>query len=207
MAGVLKPTRGVITFDSEGVEQPGSKFHSRVFHVPTDSSGLTIGRGYDMKMKPKAQIVADLKAAGVADADARRISGAAGLAGNAARAFVRSNGLGTFSITQEAQVKLFDISYRAEEAEVKRISAKPDCVAAFGKVNWDSTHPAIRDLLVDLKFRGDYTPASRKLVQKLLAGNDLAGLKRVMASRANWAAVPADRFKRRNDLLAAAQAG
>ena len=204
MADVLKPSRGIVTFESEGIEQPGSKFHSRVFHVPTASSGLTIGRGYDMKMKKPAQIVADLTAAGVAPADAQKISGAAGLAGNAAKNFIAAKGLQGFSISQETQVKLFEISYRDEEAEVKRISAKPDCVAAFGKVDWEKAHPAIRDILVDLKFRGDYTPASRKLVQKLLATNDLAGLKKVMANRANWSGVPEDRFKRRNEFLAKA---
>ncbi|HYJ31122.1 MAG TPA: hypothetical protein VEW25_12370 [Allosphingosinicella sp.] len=204
MAEVLKPSRGIVTFESEGVEQPGSKFHSRVFHVPTPSSGLTIGRGYDMKMKPAAKIVADLTSAGVPAADAQKISGAAGLAGAAAKSFIAAKGLSNFSISQETQVKLFEISYKEEEAEVKRISAKPDCVAAFGKVDWDKAHPAIRDILVDLKFRGDYTPASRKLVQKLLAANDLAGLKKAMASRANWSAVPDDRFKRRNAFLATA---
>lgn len=205
MAEALKPSRGIVTFDSEGVEQPGSKFHSRVFHVPSASSGLTIGRGYDMKMKAKAKIAADLAAAGVGAADAKKISAAAGLQGAAAKKFVADNGLSDFSISQETQVKLFDISYREEEAEVKRISAKPDCVAAFGKVDWDKIHPAIRDIFVDLKFRGDYTPASRKLVQKLLVANDLAGLRKAMAAKANWSAVPPDRFKRRNDFLAAAK--
>jgi len=205
MAEALKPSRGIVTFESEGVEQPGSKFHSRVFHVPTASSGLTIGRGYDMKMKSKTKIAADLSAAGVAPADAKTISAAAGLQGAAAKAFVARNGLSDFSISQDTQVKLFDISYREEEAVVKRISAKADCVKAFGAVDWDKAHPAIRDIFVDLKFRGDYTPASRKLVQKLLATNDLAGLKKAMAAKANWAGVPADRFKRRNDFLAAAK--
>ena len=205
MAEALKPSRGIVTFESEGVEQPGNKFHSRVFHVPTSSSGLTIGRGYDMKMKSKAKIVADLTAAGVAPADAKAISAAAGLRGPDAKAFVAKNGFFDFSISQETQVKLFEISYREEEAEVKRISAKPDCVKAYGQVDWDKAHPAIRDIFVDLKFRGDYTSASRKLVQKLLATNDLAGLKKAMAAPASWAAVPADRFKRRNDFLAAAK--
>ncbi|HEX8528281.1 hypothetical protein [Allosphingosinicella sp.] len=79
MPDELKPKRGLVTFESEGVEKPGSKLHSRVFHVPTNSSGLTIGRGDDMKMKTKAQIAADLKSAGAAPADAATISAAAGL--------------------------------------------------------------------------------------------------------------------------------
>jgi hypothetical protein len=204
MPDVLKPSRGMVTFESEGVEQPGSQFHSRVLHVPTATSGLTIGRGYDMKEKDKAKIVADLTASGVAPADAQKLSRAAGLSGAAAKNLIAANGLSNFSISQETQVKLFEISYADEEAVVKRICAKQDCVDAYGKVDWDKTHPAIRDIAVDLKFRGDYTTASRKLIQKLIATNDLAGLRKVMADPAKWPGVPSDRFKRRRDFLAAA---
>ena len=204
MGDVLKPSRGLVTFESEGVEQPGSKFHSRVFHVPTASSGLTIGRGYDMKEKDKAKIVADLTSAGVAAADAKKISAAAGLSGNAARNFIAANGLSGYSISQETQVKLFEISYADEEAVVKRICAKDDCVAKYGKVDWDKVHPAIRDIIVDLKFRGDYRSDTRGFLQKLIVNNDLAGLKKAMANRANWTGVPDDRFKRRNEFLAKA---
>lgn len=204
MSDCLKPSRGIVTFESEGVEQPGSQFHSRVLHVPTASSGLTIGRGYDMKEKTRAKIVADLTAAGVAPADAQKISGAAGLSGAAAKNFIAANGLQNFSITQETQVKLFEISYAEEEAVVKRISEKPDCVAKYGKVDWDKVHPAIRDIVVDLKFRGDYRTDTRQFVQKLLATNDLAGMKTVMASQAKWSGVPSDRFNRRKAFIAAA---
>jgi hypothetical protein len=200
-----RPARGGLTFDAEG--QEGGPFHSRRLHVPTASSGLTIGRGYDMKMKSKAQIVADLTSAGVAAADAARIAGAAGLAGAAAKQFIAAHALQNFEISPETQVKLFAISYAAEEKEVRRICDKPDCVAAFGRVAWDTAHPAIRDLFIDLKFRGDYTGDSRKLVQKLLVANNLAKLAQVMASRASWAAVPQDRFNRRRDFMAKAVAG
>jgi hypothetical protein len=205
MPEVLKPSRGLLTFEAEGQENPGGAFHSRVFHVPTDSSGLTIGRGYDMKGKSKAQIVADLKSSGVAEADATKISGAAGLKGKAAKTFITDNKLEKFEISQQTQVKLFEITYAAEEAEVKRICAKADTVEAYGKVDWAKTSAAIRDLFVDLKYRGDYTTQSRKIVQKLLAKNDLAGLQTAMADEKNWTGVPADRFKRRRDFIKAAK--
>jgi hypothetical protein len=41
--------RGQITFDLEGLESPGSRYHSRKAHHPTPISGVTIGRGYDLK--------------------------------------------------------------------------------------------------------------------------------------------------------------
>mgnify|MGYP006875700117 CR=1 FL=1 len=40
---VLKSTEGLLTFESEGHE--GGPYHSRTLHVPSHTSGLTIGRG------------------------------------------------------------------------------------------------------------------------------------------------------------------
>ena len=205
MADCLKPARGLVTFDSEGVESPGSPFHSRVLHVPGGASGVTIGRGYDMAKKSSAKIEADLVAAGVAAADAKEIAKASGLTGAPARAF-RDAHKG-FSISQEAQVKLFEISYREEEAEVRRISDGDSCRQAYGAVDWNKADPAIVDIFVDLKFRGDWAPPTRKFCQKHLVGNDLKGLAECMKLAANWGGVPPDRFKRRNDYLAKALAG
>ncbi len=205
MADCLKPKRGLVTFDSEGLELPGNKNHSRVLHWPGGASGVTIGRGYDMKMKSKEKIESDLTSAGVPAADAKEIAKAAGLSGDSARAFRDSHK--SFQISQETQVKLFEISYREEENEVRRISDKADCRAKFGAVDFDKVNPAIVDIFVDLKFRGDYTPATRNLCQKLLVRNDLPGLAAVMKARANWAGVPEDRFKRRNEFLTRAQSG
>lgn len=205
MADSLKPARGLVTLESEGVEAPGSPFHSRVLHVPGGASGVTIGRGYDMAKKSPAKIEADLISAGVPAAEAKEIARASGLTGAAARAF-RDAHKG-FSISQEAQLKLFEISYREEEAEVRRISDGDSCRQAYGAVDWDKVHPAILDIFVDLKFRGDWSPATRKFCQKLLVGNDLKGLAECMKSSANWGGVPPDRFKRRCDYLAKALAG
>jgi len=40
------PAKGKVTWNSEGRE--GGKYHSRKLLVPNNSSGLTLGRGYDM---------------------------------------------------------------------------------------------------------------------------------------------------------------
>ena len=199
MPEVLKPKRGIVTFESEGKEAPGGKFHSRVLHVPSEASGVTIGRGYDMKLKSKAKIEKELVEAGVPKADATEIARAAGLFGPTARPFRDAHK--SFEISQQVQVKLFEISYAEEEKEVKRISNSQSARGTFGTVDFDKVKPAILDIFVDMKFRGDYTPASRKFCQKHLVGNDLKGLAATMASKANWKNVPADRFKRRNDFL------
>jgi hypothetical protein len=191
----LKPRFGTLTFEAEG--QEGGPYHSRKLHVPGPSSGLTIGRGYDMKEKSKQQIIADLKSVGIGEVDAKKLAKAAGLIGNKAKQFIKDEKLEGFEISSDAQVKLFELSYRAEEAVVKRISGKEDTKEAYGSVDWEKTDGAIRDLLVDLKFRGDYTSNSRRLVQRHLANNDLEKLAEVMGDRANWPNVPNDRFERR----------
>jgi hypothetical protein len=90
----IRPDRGRLTFDSEGNE--GGRYHSRTLHVPGLSSGLTIGRGYDMGAKSPGQITSDLVAAGVDLASAKTVSGAATLRGE------KSNQLGR-SATEQAR--------------------------------------------------------------------------------------------------------
>ena len=198
------PSIGLVTWDSEGTE--GGRFHSRTLSVPSDSSGLTIGRGYDMKERSAAAIAADLSAAGVPGADAARISKAAGLAGAAARKFITDQKLASFEISKTAQVALFMTTYNALKADVARICAKPDVVSTFGACDLAKTDPAIVDILVDLRFRGDYTGTSRGLVQKAAAQNDLSSFAAAVQKAANWPNVPKDRFNRRSAFLASALA-
>ena len=203
-AAAEAPSVGLVTWDAEGTE--GGRFHSRTLSVPSDSSGLTIGRGYDMKERSAATLATDLSAAGVPAADAARISKAAGLSGAAARTFIADQQLGSFEISKVAQVALFMTTYNALKADVARICAKPDVVAAFGACDLAKTDRAIVDILVDLRFRGDYTGTSRGLVQKAAAKNDLAGFATALQNPANWPNVPRDRFNRRAAFLASALA-
>lgn len=189
------PPYGLITWEVEGNE--GGPYHSRKLHVPSATSGLTLGRGYDMKNRSAAKIQQDLTTAGVPAADAAKIAKSAGLAGDAARKFIVDQQLTGFEISKPAQVALFLITYADEKAVVDRISAKPETVAAYGACDWAKIDQAVIDLLVDLKYRGDYTPDSRVLVQPLASRNNLAGLAQVMKLRTHWPNVPKDRFERR----------
>ena len=154
-----------------------------------------------MKLKKPTQILADLMKAGVAQGDAERISKAAGLEGDQARKFIKENGLQNFEISPGTQKILFRITYEAEAAEAKRISTKEDVRKKYGDFDWDKLDPVVRDLVVDLKFRGDYTPTSRARIQRLIARNDVEGLARDVATPANWPNVPRDRFERRKKAL------
>lgn len=69
-------------------------------------------------------------------------------------------------------------TFDAEAKVVKRIFKSQENVKDFGKVDWDKLNQYIRDLVVDLKFRGDYTSSSRKFIQQSIADNDLDEFKK-----------------------------
>ncbi len=192
---IATPVVGRLTFDAEG--QEGGPFHSRCLHVPSSFSGLTLGRGYDMKHRSKTEIRDHLIAAGVEAAKAALISQAAGLAGDAAEEFIAENDLEDFEISPVGQVQLFETAYEALVKDARRLATKEDVTRAYGATDWEGLHPAIREVVVDLRFRGDYTPACRRFLQQHIAKNDLQAVAREMADRARWPNVPQDRFDRR----------
>lgn len=191
--------QGFLTYDAEGTE--GGPFMSRVLHVPSSTSGLTIGRGYDMKEKSAQKITNDLVEAGVDEEQSKLLGEASGLSGDEAKAFIDSNGLGDFEITMEAQEALFEKTYQSMSKDVQRICNKDDCVAAYGPVDWENLEPKIKDILIDLRYRGDYTPSSRRRIQRFVSENDLASVTDDLANRDNWGNVPEDRFNRRRDYV------
>jgi len=197
----LQPVIGKLTFASEGAEK--GPYHSRTLHVPSVSSGLTIGRGYDMKLKSTIKIKRELITAGLKIDDATKLSKAAKLFGSSAKSFISTNKLEKFEITQQAQVKLFNISYKEEEAETKRLCTKKDVEKKYGKCNWDKLNTAIKQVLVDLKFRGDYTGNTRAFIQKHVVANDTKEFLKALKDRTNWVRplVPQDRYQRRIDFF------
>lgn len=192
---LTKPSYGLVTWDSEGAE--GGYYHSRKLHVPSSTSGLTIGRGYDMKLKSISLIAKDMASAGVDAKKVALLKQASGLFGASAKQYVIDSDLIDFEISPDTQKKLFGISYENESKEVKRICEKKDVVLAYGKTDWSKLHSAIKDLTIDLKFRGDYTGKTRKYIQSAIVGNDLAAFKKALKDRAKWPGVPKDRFDRR----------
>jgi len=195
---------GQLTFDAEGMEQPG-RYFSRNPHVPTDSSGVTLGRGYDMRDKTPAGISADLTACGLDPAAAAQFAKAAGLSGAAGKSFIVQNNLSNFEITPGQQKLLFALTYQQMVSDVLRICQKPDLVARYGATDWAALPAKVRDLVVDLRYRGDYTPSSRERIQPLLVANNATAIATLMADEAYWCGpekVPQDRFRRRRDYLA-----
>ena len=199
----FKVLRGQLTFDAEGLETRG-RFFSRVAHVPGPWSGVTIGRGYDMRERSENEISADLVTAGISEEIAGGFAQARGLRGERAREFIREQGLREIEITPQQQKKLFVITYKELEGDVIRICTKADVVQKYGGLEWKDLHGAIRDVLVDLRYRGDYTGATREVVQPPAVRNDLTAFTEALSRRGYWVdqrGVPRDRYNRRRDYL------
>jgi len=191
------PEKGFITFNVEGNDIENSPYFSREFHVPSASSGLTIGRGYDMAHRSPEEIRNDLVDAGVNADDADVISEAAGLTGLNAEAFVADKDLEDFTITWEQQLKLFEVVYEEIEKDTRRLATKPDVQRKYGETDWEKLDGTIQQILVDLRYRGDYTPSCRRFLQHHVARNDLARFTEEMENRNRWPNVPKDRFEQR----------
>jgi hypothetical protein len=196
------PSQGALTWSAEGVSDPTSRYYSRKAHIPSPSSGITIGRGYDLKQHSESEILRDFTAAGLTKEQAALFASARSLSGLAAHTFIETSGLP--EISAEEEEALFQISWASALKDVQRISALPLVVQAYGAIDWSTISPAIRDLLVDLRYRGDYTPQTRALVQSAAAKNDLQSLSEVLSNRQLWLQVPRDRFERRSQVAAAA---
>lgn len=199
---VATPTKGKLTWDVEGHE--GGPHHSRRLHVPDGNSGLTLGRGYDLRERQGPNVQADLANAGVPGDLAFKISRAAGKRGINASRFVIDNDLLDFEITPQAQLKLFAKVYDEHLADVKRISNDVFTAKKYGKVNWEKLDHRILDVLVDLRYRGDYKKDKMEFLQKHVANNDFEKFKAEIVKNSNWPEVirnARDRFERRKEYV------
>lgn len=198
----MRPTRGLLTFEAEGTE--GGTYHSRKLHVPDERSGLTLGRGYDMRHRTSRQIHQELMQAGMVQDEAETLSKAAGLFGTTARKFVKDQGLEAFQVSPQVQLRLFEITYQQEESEARRLCTKADVTARYGVCDWEALHPAIRDVVVDLKFRGDYAALERKHLQNAIVDNAPERFLELLQDAEFWMPqikTPADRFQRRVEYM------
>ena len=197
----LKVPRGQFTFDLEGIESPGRRFHSRSASIPSSGSGVTIGRGFDLGQFSSLQIGQMLAKSGFDAPFIERAQGASLLEGKAAREYISTNTIR--DISMQEQWSLFNETRNFMERDVRRISEKPDTVAFYGSVNWDGLSRITQDLFVDLRYRGDYSGETRKLLQPVLVNNDLVGLAQVLSDESYWISqrgVPKERFEARKEL-------
>lgn len=197
----LLPERGLLTWNAEG-ESTG-RYATRKIHWPGGkASGVTIGRGYDMGLRSAADVQRDLIAAGVSRDHAIRLGSGAGKRGDAAANFVRSNRSKLPELTPAQELKLFSsVTYPRYEREVQRISAKADVVSAYGRLDFDSTPQAVRDVIVDLAYTGNYTPGTRKFLQQPIVSGDREEICAAFQKLNEHYGVPRQRAALRNAVL------
>ena len=143
--------QGQVTFDAEGNDDPASLYFSRQLHWPGGASGVTLGRGYDMRHRTPASVYADLMQAGLDDEASRKFSQGAELSGDAARDFVIMNKAAYGTISQRSQRMLFEavVYPRYEIAASQRYAsaAGPDAPT------WKNLDSRVRDIAVDFTYQ------------------------------------------------------
>lgn len=191
------------TFDAEGLEANGAHFSRAISWPQRAQSGVTIGRGYDMGQRTSEQIVRDLTMAGMNPVDARFLSLAALKRGKEAERFVLRHRSSAPILSPQAQKALFEtVSVPEMIRDIQRIFAKSDTVRAYGRASWHSLSLIAQELVFDLRYRGDYTPTTRRAIQKLLVDRDYEGLRSVINDTPYWFSlgVPLTRIKDRQEL-------
>lgn len=192
-------SEGQLTFDEEGKE--GTAYHSRYLHHPSSASGVTLGRGYDMKEVSAGLITQDLFSSGVELPRAQSFAAGAGLSGQGADNFVTAEKDELGNITPGQQRRLFKIVYDRIKADVIRVSNTKKVIDKYGRVNFDTLDSRILTVLVDLRFRGDYHPITQEFVQRPVVDNDFNAFKASISDGNNWQAVPMQRFEARVNYL------
>jgi hypothetical protein len=195
----MNPISETITYRSEGSYDPKSRFYALIPHQPTLSSGVTIGLGYDLGFRKAPQVSSMFRQAGIPWEVTQQYLPAVGLRGVSARNFLSQKQ--PPSLTEAQADRLFTLAYGEAATDVQRICSKEDVVNTYGATNWQALDPRIKELLVDLRYRGDYTPLSRKLIQRAVVLNDLPSLRRIMQNRNLWPHVPISRFLARQEIL------
>lgn len=162
---------------------------------------MTIGRGYDLGQRPN--LMEDLQAAGIVDPLLSWLVEAKGLRGLATSEFLAKapSTPKKTRITRKQQYELFLNVYMEMKREVVRISNKDVVEYLYGVLDWDSVHVRIQDVLIDLKFRGDYDGDVRRFLQKPFVLNDYETIRSLMVDRKRWPTVATDRFQRRAGYL------
>ncbi|MEH5010265.1 peptidoglycan-binding protein [Phytobacter diazotrophicus] len=163
VAGPLNVKEGQITFDAEGKDyitavepfrQPKHiRQFSRILHWPEGDSGVTIGRGYDMKKRSAGRILTEMRQSGIEEYRAIICSKAAGLYGRNAFKFVKDYGPLVGEITHIQQIQLFDISY-SEKREYAKFFYKQTSLDIGNDILWEQLDLKIRDVIVDIFFQG-----------------------------------------------------
>lgn len=161
---------GSIALAGEGGMNEVRNIH---FPLNSPSSGVTLGKGYDMGTRTKEDIKDNLIEAGVPEDQATKISEAAGLKGSDAKQFVIDKKQSIGKISEVAVLNLFNAEWTKMKATTKSFATsnrnsggnarsrevkegKTAGTYVLTSEEWDNLHPALSDLLTDMKYHGGY---------------------------------------------------
>lgn len=183
-SGSLWVNEGQVTFDAEGVDyitavepfrQQSYPSFSRILHLPPKfSSGVTLGRGYDMGNRSTGEIYSTLRLAGIEEYKAVICSKASYLKGRQAAQFVKVYGPLVGEITHSQQIRLFEIVYREKLNYAKGVYSRnsrhvPDALP------WFKVDKVIRDVFVDTIYQGNKTaPEMVRIMASGLSRDEIA---------------------------------
>lgn len=171
----LNITSGDLTSKGEGNDA-----QTKYIHWPnTSGSGVTVGKGYDIGSRTAQSVITDLTTAGMSQTQASKISKGVGLKGSSAGTFVTNNKTDIGEIDPLVQTRLLAnmlVAYTAQALDVAtnktpskdesgyytnasgrelndKVSAGTYCLSTQ---QWGKIHPALIELLTDLKYQGGY---------------------------------------------------
>lgn len=174
----LSVPEGQVTFDAEGNDYilpdyapkkapKRPNYFSRILHWPGDVSGVTIGRGYDMKLRTAGEIFTTLRSIGIEEYRAVIASNAAYLSGRQAKIFVDTTWKLFGEISYIQQIELFKRSYLEKKNYAKSFYDKKTENNPHVP-SWEQLDQKIKDVVVDIFYQGIRHPAS--LIEAAIAG-------------------------------------
>ncbi|WP_299494363.1 hypothetical protein [uncultured Shewanella sp.] len=172
----LKVPYGQLTFDSEGNDVTDHHLFTRTPHIPHnskgivfDNSGITIGRGLDLGKRTASEIEslfnqAAIHAKPISPALLTWLKGAANKRRQVGYEYWKTLDANVpkaeQEITRKMQHHLFNVVYANYMTDTKRITIKQSVCDAYlngKKIDWDALPQNVREILIDLTYRGDYT--------------------------------------------------
>ena len=87
------------------------------------------------------------------------------------------------------------------ELSLKKLFRYHILVKRFGKLDWNKLNRAIKEIVIDLKFKGEFMPPARRLILPSIVGNRLVEFTKHMGNRTLWQHVPKERFELRAKYL------
>ncbi|PMG48287.1 hypothetical protein BCU90_08750 [Vibrio lentus] len=216
----LTVPKGQFTFDNEGNDIESTIFFSRKAHVPHNQggvvigqSGVTIGRGLDVGNPPtgatgQSPSKLDLKelfqVAELTPELSDWLLSVEGVKKETALEFLRSSDLDDdeLTLTRKQQHLMFNVVYEFMEEKTRILLTKPDVQAKFGLVDWDNLPLNVKEVMIDLTYRGDNSPRTREGFVPALINFDIMTFKEIMIRSNNlWRGVDLNRREKRESHL------